>query len=151
MIKMAILDPFSSHPFLSGLSDQDLMLLASGVQPFQAAPGKVLGHEGEPAHALYVAVLSRHLSALRLQLPDLDWRLRSIELNRGMCKNLFENDHRVDIQSRNCDLGSRDRPGDRQGAVAGLLESTSNLGVGDHDLDVQNRQGFFTLGRVVFG
>jgi CRP/FNR family cyclic AMP-dependent transcriptional regulator len=54
MAELGILKTFASHPFLSGLADQHLMLLASGASPFTAEPDEFLGRAGEPAHALYL-------------------------------------------------------------------------------------------------
>jgi len=54
MAELGIPKTFGSHPFLSGLADQHLMLLASGASPFAAEPDEFLGRAGEPAHALYL-------------------------------------------------------------------------------------------------
>jgi CRP/FNR family cyclic AMP-dependent transcriptional regulator len=49
-----LLGTFASHAFLHRLGDRHLMLLASGVKPFKAAPGDCLACEGEPAKAFYL-------------------------------------------------------------------------------------------------
>jgi CRP-like cAMP-binding protein len=54
MANERMLGTFESHNFLSRLGDRHLMLLASGVRPFTAAPGEYLSREGEPAKAFYL-------------------------------------------------------------------------------------------------
>jgi CRP/FNR family cyclic AMP-dependent transcriptional regulator len=54
MSKQGLLGVFGTHAFLSGLSDQHLMRLASGVRPFMAVPGEFLGQEGKPTQTFYL-------------------------------------------------------------------------------------------------
>jgi CRP/FNR family cyclic AMP-dependent transcriptional regulator len=54
MTDLALLGAFASHAFLEALSEQHRMRLASGVNPFRAAPGEYLAREGEPAQAFYL-------------------------------------------------------------------------------------------------
>jgi CRP/FNR family cyclic AMP-dependent transcriptional regulator len=54
MSEMRILDTFASHAFLHGLSNHHLMTLASGVRPFQAKAGELLGRQGAAANAFYL-------------------------------------------------------------------------------------------------
>jgi CRP/FNR family transcriptional regulator, cyclic AMP receptor protein len=68
MSESGILGIFSSHSFLGGLSQRHLMLLASGVQPFTAAPNEVLAREGEIAKAFYL-IQAGHVE-LGLNTPD---------------------------------------------------------------------------------
>jgi CRP-like cAMP-binding protein len=68
MSELTILDVFSSHGFLRGLSEQHRMVLASGVRPFTVPAGQLLAREGEPAHAFYL-VQSGHV-AIETHRPD---------------------------------------------------------------------------------
>jgi CRP/FNR family transcriptional regulator, cyclic AMP receptor protein len=68
MSETGILGTFASHAFLSGLNQRHLMLLASGVRPFTAAPNEVLGREGELAKAFYL-IQAGHVE-LGLHTPD---------------------------------------------------------------------------------
>lgn len=54
MSQSTILNVFESHEFLKQLSEPLRMLLASGVQPFVAKPGEVLGREGHPSNKFYL-------------------------------------------------------------------------------------------------
>lgn len=54
MSRQGLLGTFETHAFLSGLSDQHLMRLASGVKPFTAKAGEFLAREGAPANAFYL-------------------------------------------------------------------------------------------------
>src|SRR4029450_9570522 len=61
MTKHGLLDAFGTHAFLSGLSDQHLMRLASQVRPFKSAPGEFLGRVGTPTKAFYL-IQSGHVA-----------------------------------------------------------------------------------------
>jgi len=54
MTEQGVLGVFSSHAFLSNLSERHRMLLASGAKPFVAPPGEPLAREGETAKAFYL-------------------------------------------------------------------------------------------------
>lgn len=54
MANLGILEAFAGHTFLSGLGQRDLMLLASGAEPFTATTGTFLAREGEAANAFYL-------------------------------------------------------------------------------------------------
>ena len=54
MNELKILDTFASHAFLRELSEQHLILLASGARPFTSAPGEYLSHQGETANHFYL-------------------------------------------------------------------------------------------------
>src|SRR5262245_40794797 len=63
-----ILGTFAGHAFLRGLSQRDLLALASAARPFTTAAGQYLAREGEPAHAFYL-IQSGHL-ALETRSPE---------------------------------------------------------------------------------
>lgn len=50
----SVLDCFHSHEFLNKLDDQCRLDLAAEAQPFTAAPGEILAHAGQPAHAFFL-------------------------------------------------------------------------------------------------
>jgi CRP-like cAMP-binding protein len=54
MTEQGVLAAFSSHAFLSNLSERHRMLLASGARPFTATPGDLLAREGQTAKAFYL-------------------------------------------------------------------------------------------------
>jgi CRP-like cAMP-binding protein len=54
MAELAILQAFTGHAFLEGLSEHHRMRLATGVKPFEAGPGDYLTREGAPAIAFYL-------------------------------------------------------------------------------------------------
>jgi len=54
MNKSSIVDIFTQHEFLRGLSERHKMILASGARPFTAEPEQVLAQEGERAHAFFL-------------------------------------------------------------------------------------------------
>ncbi|MGE3804968.1 MAG: Crp/Fnr family transcriptional regulator [Gemmataceae bacterium] len=61
MSEPAILNAFSSHGFIQGLSEQHRMKLAAGVRPFRTAAGDYLAREDQPAKAFYL-VQSGHVA-----------------------------------------------------------------------------------------
>ncbi len=61
MSQTLILQAFEGHDFVKQLSEPLRMLLASGLQPFEAKPGQVLGKEGHPADKFYL-IQSGHVS-----------------------------------------------------------------------------------------
>jgi CRP-like cAMP-binding protein len=61
MAEQGILGAFASHAFLQGLSQRHLMILATGVRPFTAAPGEYLGREGDSARAFFL-IQSGHVA-----------------------------------------------------------------------------------------
>jgi CRP/FNR family transcriptional regulator, cyclic AMP receptor protein len=63
-----ILGAFAGHAFLRGLSQRDLLALASVARPFTTAAGQYVAREGETAHAFYL-VQSGHL-ALETRSPE---------------------------------------------------------------------------------
>jgi CRP-like cAMP-binding protein len=65
-----IVDMFTQHEFLRGLSERHKMILASGARPFTAKPEQVLAQEGERAHAFFL-IRSGHV-ALESALPGGD-------------------------------------------------------------------------------
>jgi CRP-like cAMP-binding protein len=54
MTEQEVVSAIASHKFLSGLSEQHRMLLASGARYFTAAPGELLAREGETAKTFYL-------------------------------------------------------------------------------------------------
>jgi CRP-like cAMP-binding protein len=63
-----ILGTFTGHAFLRGLSQRDLLALASAARPFTTAAGQYVAREGEPARAFYL-IQSGHL-ALETRSPE---------------------------------------------------------------------------------
>jgi CRP-like cAMP-binding protein len=63
-----LLDTFSSHAFLRPLSQRHLMLLASGLKPFRAAPNELFAREGTPANDFFL-IQSGHV-ALGINTPN---------------------------------------------------------------------------------
>jgi CRP-like cAMP-binding protein len=70
MSNSSIVDMFTQHEFLRGLSERHKMILASGARPFTAKPEQVLAREGEHAHAFFL-IRSGHV-ALESTLPGGD-------------------------------------------------------------------------------
>ncbi len=68
MTQSGILSLFATHPFLGDLSIQHRLILASGVRPFQAAPGEYLAREGNTATAFYL-IQAGHV-AIETARPD---------------------------------------------------------------------------------
>lgn len=54
MANLGILEAFAGHTFLAGLGQRDLMVLASGAEPFAAGTGTFLAREGDAANAFYL-------------------------------------------------------------------------------------------------
>lgn len=59
MSSQGILGAFGSHAFMSGLSEQHKMRLATGVRPFAATKGDYLGREGERAKDFFLIQFGR--------------------------------------------------------------------------------------------
>ncbi|MCS6851567.1 MAG: cyclic nucleotide-binding domain-containing protein [Gemmataceae bacterium] len=63
-----ILGAFAQHEFLRGLSERNLMILASGARPLHANPGEYLAREGESARAFYL--INAGQVSLGMHTPD---------------------------------------------------------------------------------
>ncbi|HLW66982.1 MAG TPA: cyclic nucleotide-binding domain-containing protein [Gemmataceae bacterium] len=67
--EQGILELFSSHAFLRGLSEQHRLMLASTARHFQAVPGEHLLREGDEARSFYLIQTGR--AAIQIHRPGL--------------------------------------------------------------------------------